>query len=75
MDPKACWQRIVDAANVGDWDEAALAANDLYQWLMRGGSRDGLPPLFTIDLLGFEQVCRAINLRKKEMTNATDATH
>lgn len=38
MDPNACLQRIRDAIERSDLEEAAYAFDDLDQWIRRGGA-------------------------------------
>lgn len=37
MDPNACWKRLCDALREGDTEEAANAAEDLAEWIKKGG--------------------------------------
>jgi hypothetical protein len=37
MDPNACCRRILDAAEVEDFEEAYEALQDLQEWLAKGG--------------------------------------
>jgi hypothetical protein len=37
MDPTACFHRFLDAEDLGQRDEARAAAQDLVDWLRRGG--------------------------------------
>jgi hypothetical protein len=64
MDPTACWERMLDAFEAREFDEAAAAAEDLLEWMRRGGfaplqiSNRTMPREF--DLLAATAVCRAV---------------
>jgi hypothetical protein len=38
MDPQACWQRIFDAFEEQNQDEALDACEDLAKWIRKGGT-------------------------------------
>lgn len=37
MDPKACLNRMIDALDNGDIEEADYAGRDLHEWIRKGG--------------------------------------
>ena len=39
MDPTACCQWMLDAISDGDYEEAAECAENLIEWLQKGGFR------------------------------------
>ena len=50
MDPKACWNKLVDEVRRGDLEEAVHTADDLAMWLYSRGYRpDGVPLASNLD--------------------------
>ncbi len=59
MDPIATWNSILDALRSGAIDDAVYAADDLAEWLRKGGYRpDDVP--FAHELLQFRKVLSAL---------------
>jgi hypothetical protein len=60
MDPTACWIELSDLVKDALWDEAKHKAEDLLNWLEKGG----FPPIITgircFDILSAKATCRAI---------------
>lgn len=58
MDPTACWNEMLDALRDGDRETARDRANDLYDWLGRGG----FAPVTKSDMrrVDFEWIARGV---------------
>ncbi len=58
MDPQATWNELLDCYNRKQFEEALAAAENLNQWLQRGG----FPPTVTAQVSAGDELHRVIAL-------------
>lgn len=67
MDPSTVWQQMSEAVEEDDWERAAELADDLLEWLRKGG----FPPCIS----GQEKFDRLVALRTAQSVAAWDTEY